>query len=549
MRTRPLGQCLIPLVVAAACTSGSVGAEDAAETEESSGPAPEPDFGEFGPLSGPEGRGSFRFGAASAATQIEDQNENTDWWIFTLPLAEGGVGKGSHVGDASMGYSKAIEDVLLMIELGLDSYRFSIEWARVEPVRDAIDEAGLAHYDHFIDALVEAGIRPNVTVHHFSNPRWVDDPLDLDCAGGPGDENLCGFGHPEGGPLVIEEIREHARLLAERYGDRVDDWATINEPINYMMASHGVGAFPPGKVEIFDFEDKLMPAIRDYVLAHAAVYDAIKTYDTVDADGDGIAANVGLTLNVVDWVPARQNMVSDDPEDVAAAERVYAAYTYLLPEAITQGRFDMDLDGEFELELPEIQGTMDWMGIQYYLRAGVTAETGIMPLLDATPCFDTLDLGSCLPPLDPSYCVPSMRYEYAPDALLPILQDFGARWPNLPLVVSEGGIATEVGERRAENLVRSLEQIELAIEQGVDVRGYYHWSLTDNFEWAEGFEPRFGLYRVDYGDYSRRPTLGAEVYSAIAHGRHISDEQRASYGGSGPLTAEPSHSGPLCVGE
>ena len=388
---------------------------------------PEPHFGETGPLSGEGGQGSFRFGAASAATQIEDQNENTDWYWFTLPISEGGVGKGTPVGDAAKGYSKAIEDVALLTQANLDSYRFSIEWARIEPARDQVEEAGLAHYDAFIDALVAAGVRPNVTLHHFSNPVWVDDPRDVDCADGPGDQNLCGFGHPEGGPLIVEELRAHAQLLAERYGDRVDDWGTINEPINYLMASHGVGAFPPGKINIFSFEEDLIPTIRNYLLAHAAMYDAIKTYDTVDADGDGVAASVGLTLNVVQWVPARDNQVSEDPADVAARDRLNYAYAYLIPESLRNGSFDADLDGEADEDLPALEGTMDWLGVQYYIRAGVTADPGLVPLLSATPCFDTLDLGSCLPPLDPTYCVPDMRYEYNPDGLSEILLDFGDR--------------------------------------------------------------------------------------------------------------------------
>jgi len=142
-----------------------------------------------GSLSAASGKGSFQFGAASAATQIEDQNENTDWWIYTAPEAQGGLAKGEFVGDASMGYSKAIEDVAIIKELGLDSYRFSIEWARIEPERDLIDEAALAHYSDFIDALLSEGIEPVVTIHHFSNPVWVDDPRDLACVNGPTDTN------------------------------------------------------------------------------------------------------------------------------------------------------------------------------------------------------------------------------------------------------------------------------------------------------------------------------------------------------------------------
>jgi beta-glucosidase len=132
-----------------------------------------------------------------------------------------------------------------------------------------------------------------------------------------------------------------------------------------------------------------------------------------------------------------------------------------------------------------------------------------------------------------------MGYEsYAP-GLYGVLKDMGARYPNLPLVVSEAGIATSVGARRAENVVRILEEIDHARRDGVDVRGYYHWSLYDNFEWAEGFVPRFGLYTVDFATSTRTATEGADVLSAIAGARTLTAAQRAQYGGTGPMTAEP----------
>ncbi|MFO0565137.1 MAG: family 1 glycosylhydrolase [Polyangiaceae bacterium] len=495
-------------------------------------------FSAPGPLGTEQGKGSFRFGAASAATQIEDQNTNTDWYVFTQPKADGGLGNGTFVGDAAKGYSKALEDVELIASLGLDSYRFSIEWARIEPKRDQIDEAALAHYDQFIDALVAKGIRPVVTLHHFSNPVWVDDPRDIDCAKGPSDDNLCGFGHPVGGPLAIEEFAEHAKLLAERYGDRVDDWGTVNEPVNYLLASHGLGVFPPGKKYLFSLLEKFVPVVKDYLKGHVAAYDAIRAADAQDADGDGVAASVGFSLSVADWVPSRGNEPSTDPEDVAARDRLVYVFHYLLADALTQGAFDNDLDGTAEESQPSFKGKLDWLGLQYYFRSGVTGNGGLVPVLALTPCFSTFDFGSCLPPTDPSYCVPTMGYEHYAPGLETVLDAFGERYPGLPLVVSEGGIATLVGERRAENIVRALEHVARARAHGVDVRGYYHWSLYDNFEWAEGFVPRFGLYQVDYKTYARTPTLGADVLGQIAKARKLSSDLRKTYGGTGPLTAE-----------
>jgi beta-glucosidase len=498
-------------------------------------------FGELGPISTPDGKGSFRFGAASAATQIEDQNPNTDWYVFTQPEAEGGLGFGdAFVGEASRGYSKALEDVALIEALGLDSYRFSIEWARVEPARDQIDEAALQHYSDFIDALIQRGIRPMVTLHHFSNPIWIDDPKDLDCVNGPEDTNLCGLGHPTGGPLVIEEMREFAALLAERFGDRVDEWGTLNEPVNYLVAAYGIGVFPPGKKKLFALLDEFIPVIRDYIHGHAAMYAAVKQADTSDADGDGNAASVGLTLSVGEWVPARGGETSQDPVDIAARDRLVYVYHYLLIEALTTGKFDSNLDLSPDEDQPSWTGTLDWLGLQYYFRAGVTGNAPLVPVVDATPCFGSFDFGACVPPIDPTFCVPTMGYEYYAPGLYNVLADFGTRWPSLPLLVTESGIATEVGERRAENVVRALEQIERARGEGVDVRGYYHWSLYDNFEWAEGFGPRFGLYRVDYTSYERTPTMGADVLAQISKQRRLSAEQRATYGGEGPMTLEPS---------
>ncbi|MEZ4369792.1 MAG: family 1 glycosylhydrolase [Polyangiaceae bacterium] len=531
------------LVLASGCSS-----DDAAQ-ESSFKPF---SYAAMGPLSGDSGKGSFRFGAASADAQIEDQNANTDWWVWTTPVDQGGLGKGKDpVGEATQGYTRAIDDIKLLTDMHLDSYRFSMSWARIEPQRDQIDEAALEHYSQELDALIAAGIRPNVTIHHFSYPVWIDDPRDPDCAAGPSDTNLCGLGHPQGGPLVIQEMRQFAKLLAERFGDRVDDWATVNEPVNYLLAGHGVGQFPPGKAKLFTLLDGFMPVVRDYLSGHAAMYHAVKEADTIDADGDGIAANVGLTLSVGEWAPARDNEPSQDPEDVSAAERLKYVYHYMVPDAMLTGKFDADLDGTAEEDQPDWKGTLDWMGVQYYFRAGVTGKNGLVPEpLKLTPCFSAFDFGSCLLPTDPTWCVPEMQYEYYPEGLYNVLHAYGERYPELPLVVSESGIATEVGERRASNIVRALEQIERARAEKVDIRGYYYWSLTDNFEWVEGFGPRFGLYSVDYDTYERTPTLGAEVLGQIAETRKLSQEYRDLYGGTGPMTPEGTF-GPrtLCSGK
>jgi beta-glucosidase len=499
---------------------------------------PDPiEFAASGSTSAASGAGSFTFGVATAATQIEDQNPNTDWYVWSGPEPDG-LGKDTFVGEAVRGYTLALDDVDLIAAMNLDSYRFSIEWGRIEPERDVIDEDALAHYDELIDELIDRGIEPMITLHHFSNPLWVDDPRISGCPGGVSEDYLCGWHYEDGAIAIVEEFAEHARLLATRYGDRVDDWATVNEPINYLVASYGVGFFPPGRTLLLTDFPEFMAVVRAYINAHVAAYDALKEADTIDADGDGVAASVGYTLNVAEWVAARDNMVSEDPEDLAARDRVKNAYHYVFTESLRQGKFDSDLDFTYEEEQPSWQGKLDWLGVQYYSKISVSADRAILPGVDAMLCFGGFDLGSCVYPEDQTHWVPDMGYEYYEPGVYNVLKDFSTRWPDLPLIVTESGLATDVGRRRAEHVVRSLEQITRAIDDGVDVRGYYHWSLTDNFEWAEGYEARFGLYSVDYTTYERTPSEGATVLGEIAGSRLLTTEQRQELGGLGEMTPE-----------
>jgi beta-glucosidase len=380
-------------------------------------------------------------------------------------------------------------------------------------------------------------------------PVWIDDPRDAGCSNGPSDTNLCGLDGPAA-DQVIAEFGNFAAKLAQTFGDRVDEWGTINEPVNWLVASYGIGSFPPGRVHLFNLLDKFVPLMRNYLAAHAAMYHAIKANDTIDADGDGSAADVGFSISVADWIPAKDNKESTDPMDTAARDKLVYVFHHLVVDAVTQGKFDADLDGTLEEDHPDWKGTIDWLGLQYYFRAGVTGHNGLLPApLDLTPCFFGFDLGACLHPPDATLCVPTMGYESYADGLTDILEDFSSRYPGLPLVVSEAGIATGVGARRAENVVRILEAIDRARAAGVDVRGYYHWSLFDNYEWGS-FAPRFGLYTVDFSSYARSATEGADVYGAIAGARKLTAAQREKYGGDGPMTPEPgiADTVPFCYG-
>ena len=347
--------------------------------------------------------------------------------------------------------------------------------------------------------------------------------------------------------MIAAEMGQHAALMAQRFGDLVDDWGTLNEPLIYLLAGYGIGYFPPGKADILNLPP-FIAAIRDYIAGHAEMYKAIKANDTADADGDGVAAQVGLSMSVANWMPARANKPSTNPDDLAAVDRINYVMHYVFVDSVLNGTFDPDVDGVADETHPEWANTIDWLGLQYYFRAGVSADRPLLPApVSLTPCIGGFDVGSCLSALDPTYCVPHMGYEGWANGFADVIRAHSERYPALPLVVTEAGIATETGARRAENIVRVLEDLATLRAEGVDLRGYYHWSLTDNFEWAEGYVPRFGLYTVDYATYGRTATEGATVFGEIASSRQVTTAQRERFGGAGPMTPDPAFTNEFCT--
>lgn len=487
---------------------------------------PDPEAADPVALAFPDG---FRWGAAGAAHQIEGGNTNNNWYQFeTLPAFAGFTTEPS--GDAVRGWELYETDADLVAELNADVYRLSIEWSRVEPSRDTWDEAAWAHYADVLDALAARGVEPMITLHHFTEPIWAYDLTDVDCAAGPSDTNLCGWSNPD----MVAEFVEFAAEAAARFGDRVDAWTTFNEPMTYFIVGYVGGTFPPAKsaLTVSDIQTQAFPVLKGMLDGHAGAYAAIKAADGVDLDGDGLAAEVGFT-NAMSWI---EPLDPADPEDVAAADRIQGLYGYSFPDAVVDGLLDADLDGVPEEAHPEWAGTVDRLGYQYYYRFFVKGAPGFPPL-DAIPC-DPILLGAL--GLDPSVVgcpepdpadVTQMGYEHYPPGLGLLGGALAARYPGLPLRVTENGIATTSGQRRAESIVRHVKAVHEAIDAGAPIDGYVHWSLTDNFEWAEGFRPLFGLYTVDRTSFARTPTTGAVVLADLAEHNGIRRSVLEAYDG------------------
>ena len=232
----------------------------------------------------------------------------------------------------------------------------------MEPQRDQINQEAVAHYRELLEALVAKGIKPMVTIHHFSSPKWIDDVTRRETCGDagiePSDTDLCGWAE-SGAQDVAEELGELAGLLASEYGDLVDEWCTQMNQFRSSWPSRTTFQAEESRLTSVAGVESLMKTLENYAEGHVQVYDAIKANDTVDADGDGNNALVGFSLNVNDWSPARDGDISTNPEDINAANNVWYLYHYLFVDALLTGH-DRNLDRSDNKKISNWAGKLDW---------------------------------------------------------------------------------------------------------------------------------------------------------------------------------------------
>ena len=437
----------------------------------------------------------FLWGSASAGFQVEKDLPPTDWgaWVKT-------PGKIKNGDDPNKGGADALahvdEDVALLVASGQNAYRFSIEWARLYPTRaafdaDQVDPAAVAAYDKLFAALRSAKITPLVTMQHFALPAYLSDPSRS--------TEPQGWERPE----TVALFGTWCGRVAARWGGEVDWWATINEPLVNPIAGYIQGSFPPGL--LLDV-DRALAAGRAEARAHAKCFDAIKAGDTKDVDGDGKASMVGIVHNT----PAIEPEDPAYPDDVAAATRVRYVNNQWILNAIVRGDWDDDFDGNYDGPKdrradPDLVGRSDYLGINYYsaIWAGVNGIQ--IPVINASIRQDRLP--SERPKTDFHWDIYPKGFRIVLDA---------AKVYGLPIVVTENGIADSNDANRARFILEHLYEVGRAKADGIDIRGYFYWSLLDNFEWASGFCPRFGLHSVDRTTAARKARPSLEVYTRIA---------------------------------
>ncbi|WP_306187082.1 MULTISPECIES: GH1 family beta-glucosidase [unclassified Streptomyces] len=424
----------------------------------------------------------FLWGVSTSAHQIEGaagEREPSVWDVFTAE--PGRVRDGSTAAVACDHYHRHHEDVALLADLGVDAYRFSVSWPRVN------SPGGLDFYDRLVDELCAAGVRPVPTLFHWDLPARLD-WLERDTA---------------------SRFAEYVSLVAARLGDRVTKWITLNEPAEHTLLGHALGVHAPGRRLLFD----ALPVAHHQLLAHGLAVRALRAAGAADI---GIANSHGPT-----W-PA-----SPEAADVEAADFYDVLLNRMFAEPILLGRYPEGigelLPGDVEADLEIIAEPLDWYGINYYAPARVGAPQG------AGTEFGGVTLPAELPfslRAIEDRPVTDFGWPVVPEALTELLTGFRDRYGDRlpPVVITENGCSYEGldDQDRIAYLDGHVRALHRAVEAGVDVRGYFVWSLLDNFEWAEGYARRFGLVHVDFGNpatLERTPKASYRWFREMLRGR------------------------------
>jgi beta-glucosidase len=441
----------------------------------------------------------FLFGTSTASYQIEgawdeDGKGLSIWDTFT---AVPGVIKDGSTGQVACDhYHRLVGDVGLMKQLGIDGYRFSISWPRVQPDgRGAPNPKGLDFYDRLLDELVAAGIEPMATLYHWDLPQALQTPSADGVAGWEARE-------------TTELFAEYAAICAARLGDRVLKWVPVNEPNVVTLVGHAIGEHAPGRKLGFG----ALPVAHHLNLAHGLAVQALR------ANG---ATSVGTANNHVPVRPA-----SKDQADVDAADLFDSLWNRIFADPMLLGRCPAgfeDLMGDaadLSEDLRTIQQPLDFYGVNYYNPMSIAAAPA-----GAEVPFDQREI--------PGYPTTDFGWPIVPAGLREVIGQLRERYPDVPpLYVTENGCSYGMGpdedgvvddQPRIDYLESHLSAVADAIADGADVRGYYCWSLMDNFEWAEGYAQRFGLVHVDYDTQVRTPKRSFDWYADLIRATHEPD--------------------------
>jgi len=445
----------------------------------------------------PEG---FAWGTATASYQIEGAvdaaGRRPSIWD-TFAHTPGKVHDGDTGDVADDHYHRYREDVGLLADLGVTHYRFSLAWPRLQPDgRGAINSAGLDFYSRLVDELLTHDIVPWVTLYHWDLPQALED----------------GGGWPARD--TAERFAEYAAMTHDALHDRIRHWTTLNEPWCSSFLGYAAGAHAPGRTE----PAAALAAAHHLLLGHGLAVSAMRECDA--------GSQIGITLNLSPVDPA-----TDGPADVDAARRVDAVSNRIFLDPLLRGRYPDDLRADvaeisdFDFVRPGdeavIAAPLDFLGVNYYFRAIVRANDGA-PVQDphAQAWVGSTDVA----PVTTGLPTTAMGWEVDPSGLHDVLTWLARDYEPIPLYVTENGAAFD-DHVESDGSIHDHDRISFldghfraalqAIDDGADVRGYFVWSLLDNFEWAYGYAKRFGLVHVDYDTQTRTPKDSARWFAEV----------------------------------
>jgi len=419
-------------------------------------------------------------GTATAATHIEGGEQLHNWFRWS---DLGKIKDGSHCKMACDHINRIEADVQLIADLGCQTYRMGVEWSRIEPEEGNFSTEGLAIYRKEIEILRSKGILPLVTIWHFSNPLWMED---------------------DGGwtnPKAVDRYLRFTKFVVEGLYDLVSDWITINEPNVYLYFAYFEGSWPPGKKgDILAY----FKAARNFAAAHVYAYRQIhKQYQVAGLP----TPSVGVAHHIRVFDPFNQNWLSK-----FSVRLTKYLFQDMFVQAMTNGKFG------WPLKKPKgiIPGRYaDFMGVNYYSRDLIKGKLNPFSLF-----------GEIIKPKNGS--VNDLGWEIYPEGLLRVATELYKKY-SLPIFITENGTCDAEDRFRATFIYRHLQQVVEAMEKGIDIQRYYHWSLMDNFEWAEGNSARFGLYHTNYETQERTLRKSGSFYAAIIKNRAVNWEMVNNY--------------------
>jgi beta-glucosidase/6-phospho-beta-glucosidase/beta-galactosidase len=463
------------------------------------------------------------WGTATSGFQVEGGNTTSDWYEWESLC--GPKCSGDSNLDGPDFWNKYAADFAEAQAMGHTTFRMGIEWAKIEPTEGTYDTTVIAHYRTIMESARDHGLSLLVTLQHFTLPLWLLTTQSPGIAAS-GTEGWVPPGCSVGTAPIIDAFAGFAGDMAEEFGDLVDLWITINEPMVALTGSYVGEVFPPGALAQ---NESMFHGAHNMAYAHAKAYDAIHARDTTDADNDGEAASVSISKH---WRIADTDPLAFSQRGATeSAERFEFFFNRFFLDLITKGHVDLNADGdsddEGELVDPSLQNKLDWLGINYYSR--FFFDSTLVTLTQPGGCNLPIDLS--LGFYDQAAPTNDMDWEIYPEGLLRSVVE--AYEYGLPIRITENGTADEDDDHRPAFIVSHLKFLQRAVEQeGVEILGYYHWSLLDNFEWAEGYEKRFGLLHVDFEDplRPRTRTRGAEAYMAVIAENGVTEVIEAEFG-------------------